>query len=548
MDIHAIGLRSFQNIQQRFSSFTPLQKVTALIAMASLALLASLLALTWCRRSQTQISVKSETTTLEKPICQPLVKKAEEKKAEEATEMEAKKAALAILKLEEKKEPIKKTVAVLPEPKFTFNYSPPKIAWEAHFSRWVWPSDLSSLNITVAQQKRINEALRTVAEASFTYPQFSLNIVKSPKLVGYTSKTIDVEIKIGDKVVKKTAIPFNLIMLLKEQRLNQFLLLTNKIIGSGGQRKVKLCYNLNTGEFLVKKQIFTKCEHDLLDLAKKNPIRGLTACRYIHQVGTKFQSIESLYDGNLSLLFGTSALESLEQKFSLIHDIFYGLNRLHGFSFNHPKLYGKKIKLFHFDIKPENILIKKNPVSNKWEGAISDYGSLGDLYISGGTCGYKAPEEVKLEIKLNENKQFYRDGDAYKFFNENLVEEHNTRGGQPMDIWASGLVIVSIMLGRITQFPKISIPPLSSIENCFISYPDTANPKDIKIASLNQEQIDQDLDNLELPSYRTEEEKIAIQDTYKIIREMLQIDPNKRISAANMLIAFQKATSSFGID
>jgi serine/threonine protein kinase len=113
-----------------------------------------------------------------------------------------------------------------------------------------------------------------------------------------------------------------------------------------------------------------------------------------------------------------------------------------------------------------------------------------------------------------------------------------------MDIWSTGLILLSIMLGRTsTEFPNIAIPPLPCIENCFKSIPGNTKTRDINLTKLKQQQIDQDLNNLKLTCYDTEDEKIAIEGLRQMIREMLIIKPKKRISLNDTLSAFHNATA-----
>lgn len=615
MDILAAHFGSvYGTIQQRFFALNTLQKVTTILAIAILACLGCLYASLYCCRKWTHSVTTAEgeeimasddepqkfgepvpEKVLEEvhkdgpfdqiienaykesdppPSDEDLIKEMvaqdmEIKKAEAlwAAEAEAKAAALdEIKRLESQKldaaNEIEKNLAEkdklpdvvsLPEPKIKIVRSPHKIASANPFASWGWPEELSTLDVTVEQRQGIDAALNTVAEAYQRYAIFQVVIEKGPKEHNpAVARSKDLVIKLDKEPVKKIPIPLNLILDNQANREQlQCLLLTKKIIGSGGQRKVKICYDLTNGVYLVKKTIFSQSEYDILNHFHKNPGRGLPVVSYFREVNpSKFQALEPLYEGSLTMLFGTTPLAELEQKLSLIHDILEGLKSLHDLTFQHPehKWMNDLIKMFHFDIKPENILVRPHPTKkNKWEAVISDFGCSGNLYISGGTYGFRAPEEVALEIELRRILDLFEE-DANQI-NKSEVESHNRKYGQPMDIWATALVLILIITGKTSsKFTKAAIPPLPCIENCFLNIPVNANPPDKKLTDLKQHQIDQDLSNLKLPSYKTDAEKIAIEEVMKLIREMLQIDPDKRISATDTLIKFQKATAALGMD
>jgi hypothetical protein len=585
MNIRTVDLRlAYNGIQQRFFALNASQKMVTLLATAALAYIGCLYASIYCRRMwnyifvwnnkpqelQEKVDRKDNAKLLEPQVESMKVESTMEDEAldcelEEDSKVEADKAAAEELKrresqkveaaaLDELKVPINKSLSeknevpeiILSKPKVKFVRSPHKIAVKKSLC-WGWPEDLSVLDVTAKQQKGIDKALRAVAEAFKRYPEFQIVLEKSPKEQNPSgAKCRALVIKVENKTIKKIPIPLKLVVVKDKVH---FLLLTKKIIGSGGEREVKICYNLTNGGYLARKIMTSQCEFEILNHFYKNPVRGLPLVSFFLQIRpSKAQVLETLYDGPLSILFGTAPLAKLEQKLSLIHDILLGLKSLHDLTFQTSEFLWKQVKMFHFDIKPDNILVRKHSTKKKWEAVISDFGCSGKLGITGGTLGYRAPEEVKLEVRLRKDMDFFGEKKA-KSFNESSIKSHNDKFGQAMDVWATGLVLLSIMTNKTSaEFPNCAIPPLPCIENCFKSIPINAKSKDINLTQLEQKQIDQDLSNLKLPLHDTEDEKIAIEGVLKIIREMLVIDAKKRISANDALNTFQSATATLKMD
>ena len=91
-----------------------------------------------------------------------------------------------------------------------------------------------------------------------------------------------------------------------------------------------------------------------------------------------------------------------EGKTSLVEDLLYGLSNIHKLTFSATYtncVSGQletidNFKSFHFDINPQNILVRHIPEENRWEAVISDFGTLGD---------WKHQTEVKHEKGIMEN-------------------------------------------------------------------------------------------------------------------------------------------------
>ena len=369
------------------------------------------------------------------------------------------------------------------------------------------------------------------------------------------------------------------------------LILSKTVVGEGGERSVKLCYNTRDGKYVVRKKIKPN-EQAVLEHIQNNPCRGLSPPLYFRNQDNskKAQVIEPLYEGTLATLLQKKTSLDLSQKIDLMIDLLTGLQGLHGMKSTvkintneesgEQKSFETDFFLFHADIKPSNVLVDNT--SAGWKAFLSDFGFCNNPLISGGTLAYRSPESLRLAKKLESTSIENRD---------DLVFNHNIQYGQLSDYWSLGLVFVAIMT---SQLGKNEVPPLPSLQACL----DTAKKETIrhtinhfsplssalafreavtwyvqdpadkiltnppkqplteekksevqtfynehflnlgrdKVAALTQKQIDTDLKTLRLGQAQT-----AAEDSiWDLIGEMLQVAPSKRITSVK---ALQKLTS-----
>ncbi|MGH2613175.1 MAG: protein kinase domain-containing protein, partial [Rhabdochlamydiaceae bacterium] len=410
-------------------------------------------------------------------------------------------------------------------------------------NKWMWPPNTSVLDVTAKDKAEIDAALSAIFSVLGT-----ANLTLEKKQKGARALIIRRE----NQPPQTISLPLNFTFLEKNGQLTEILLLTKKIVGQGAERTVKLCYNLTTGKYYVKKKV-SAAERIIMDHFMKNPGRGIAPIWVFREVPNvdppKVQIIEPLYAGSLLSLLENSPPTKTEEKLSLIQDLLHGLSYLHAYIFpdtfyinsENKKVPVKGFKAFHFDINPNNILVRK--VGNKWEAVISDFGFVGDVTIMGGTIGYQAPEEVSLQLRENPLNNEDETGNPKK------VVQHNLLYGQLMDIWSMGLVMTEIMAGKLTTIrcseedEDLEIAPLPCLERCFL---DNSNKyyEDAKTALLKQANIDQDLLNLKTSAQSSDAAENRIINTiYDLIRLMLQIRPQSRISAEEALQKLNETAS-----
>ena len=331
--------------------------------------------------------------------------------------------------------------------------------------------------------------------------------------------------------------------------------MTKKIIGEGAERTVKLWFNLTTGEYLAKKRVVNAIEKKVVQFFRDKGAIGIAPIYLLREVplnptSSKIQMIEPLYAGPLTILFGTRVLARTEQKLSIIHDLLCGLANLHKCSLEDltftPNRWDKPVelgivKMFHKDIKPGNILVRYLPDEDRWQAVISDFGSAGQVSAFGGTIGYKAPEEVRFQLKHDSwNTGHISDTMA--------IITHNLNFGQAMDVWSLGLVLVEVLSGKLsTRLPEAPFPPISSIEQCFFRKvdpfrysPEPRHP-DEKIADLRQADIDQDLARLQNDAQcLNQDEAQVLNKSWDLIKsQMLKVNPYERKSTEETLSKFK---------
>jgi len=373
-----------------------------------------------------------------------------------------------------------------------------------------WPRDLSVLGISEDEKKKLEKAYSAITNAG----ECNLKIQKKHKgsyLVVFTYP---------NGSVKEVKIPFKFAFASNKSGLTGIILKTKKIVGEGGERQVKLCFEMLKGEYLARKPV-APLEHILMESFQNSPTRGIP---HIYSLAEKSVT-ETLYAGSLSILFGTVFFDNLMQRVSLLGDLLSGLASLHGLTLKRDNQ--RDVKVFHFDIKPANILVRQNPKNKMWEAVLSDFGFSGNPTVSGGSIGYKAPEEVKLELQLDPLDTGIKDRDP--------VVENNLKYGQAMDIWSMGLVATILLTGRVSERINPAVfPPIPCFEDCFFN---TSKPrKDHKFADLTQSQMDKDVMQLRplFPSPK-------LTGLWAIVGNMLQVDPEKRVSAREALTLYHEA-------
>ena len=219
------------------------------------------------------------------------------------------------------------------------------------------------------------------------------------------------------------------------EQLNNYVISTN-ILGKGTYGLVKLCHNIaENKDYAIKIIDKAKLKRMFFTTQKKfvNPIENeitiLNRLNSIHIVKT-YEIIDAIDHNNTYIILeymkkGSISKILQQKKFLNILTIWnYFRNLILGLEYLH-----EKVKIIHFDIKPDNLLVNE---FNKLK--ITDFGISYQFYdvdlVKSNNLGspfYMAPEMT------------YKDA---KYF------------GKPCDIWSSGVTLFYIIFKRLPFYVK----------------------------------------------------------------------------------------------
>lgn len=192
-------------------------------------------------------------------------------------------------------------------------------------------------------------------------------------------------------------------------------------------------------------------------------------------------------------------------------------------------------KTYHSDIKLENYLVQKiEDFSGEREALfLIDHEFVGNTSLAG-TLRYFDPQKAQLlDLVDKRRKDQWFDLRGVKFFWENnfikirdltvsydrimeMVVQFQEDFGQAHDIWALGLVLISIMTLDVMRACELSI-----------------YQRDGSVRLINQEEIDNTLKRIEL-SIVEMDWSLEIQRIFELIRGALTIDYAKRVDIQSM--------------
>lgn len=405
-----------------------------------------------------------------------------------------------------------------------------------------WPSNLDALMITPAQKKEFEQAFLRILPSSyekkyhFVCTKNKIKGVTIRKLQCYESKT--------KKLISEIEVPLSVKIEIKTPRNESHVFLfTKAVVAKGGQRRVKKCYDVLTGRFVVRKKICSKIEELILKHYKNVPSLGIEPIRYfINDTSQGFKNshmIQDYFEVNLFDLLAKVQLDAT-QVFSIMWQLSTGLANLHVFAPNECFVFNnnfiksvRKItypQTFHSDIKPENILVRRLPGQKTWEAVLADFGLAGSFFPGFGTMGYLSPEDIKLKFLVREKFQNSQIPDQVC---SQIISQTRTYS-QKKDVWALGLVFTALLTNNICSihcklsdkvFKLIHVPPLEFLINQFRQY-----SNDKELSDLPQELVNQNIMHLK---NQTPEIYANLWDN--LIVKMLQVDPIHRINASEVL-------------
>lgn len=392
--------------------------------------------------------------------------------------------------------------------------------------RWKWPKNLSFLGITAEQKDLLNLVISTLVQTSKFSPK--IEILKSQK------NHTELQIEVSNDGFHRFTLPFRIRYVIEDQELQNVVVLSRKIIDQGGQRNVRLSFNPFKSKYYVRKRATSETEILIVETLSKRKHRGLVSVKPWQEISssgvkrTKF--LEPLYEMPLTELFGTYHLTKFQQKLFLIEDLLFGLQAFHSHQIENICFgdYTGSFKWFHYDLKPDNILVRRNLQTGGFEAAITDFGHACNTDGVGGSNGYRSPERVQRYLTSSRTTH------------DNFV--YQAQHGQSMDIWSMGLIFVGILIGRGSEKAGDHFPPLPCLEEGFLK----DSKKEIHfcdafVAELTQDQIDRDLDQLKAAyPASTPEKQLMLDHLWKMVKQMLRVKPEERITAEEALKQFKE--------
>lgn len=414
-----------------------------------------------------------------------------------------------------------------------------------HSNLCIWPDDLTRLGISEKEKITLDNAMLLISKLSFDSQCSGITLSK---------KQLKCDYKDGNESFIKE-LPRTL-WKCEHNSTIKYILNTKVEFMLGGERKLKYSYDLLTGQYLIKKRIVGPFEEYIInEMAKKRELRGIKhqdIWRHTKSKNNdpKLQIIETMRDGSVSDMFKNKDLKDFSTKKSLIIDLLEDLNDFHNIKIDVKPTLIKNSKstlsisdnnlepylAFHHDIKTANALVFKN--KGRWRAELCDFGRpTSNPRTSVISIGYTPPEYV----------DFYKKNRPLGLKNPQSLQEKDEsirfqlKNAQGRDIWAMGMVLLSIIVGRREEFKseKLSksgnIAPLKCLKKCLENSIDRFYPE-AKVARLKQNDLDKELDELqkEVKGLHKDEAK-EVEIYFKVIKNMLQTDPSKRMSASSLV-------------
>jgi len=437
------------------------------------------------------------------------------------------------------------------------------------------------IGMTKQQQMEVLEILFPLLGTLKTDPEkYSLQFVKTGKKQSATRKLRLWEVisrstwESKHKKIAEVDVPFSLHIEMRRGLIHDIILLAKAVVGEGAQTKVRACYGLLTDRLLVRKKIPADQREVLKTLLERNVFsprlapRGLVAVEIwkekllsdaMHDRGLQLFELKLAGTLDGALVDNRNLCGSVAVKKQLMGDLLHGIRLLHtqrhpGFVFT-PQSARRDLgdlswagirreidnitnippfKIAHGDLKPGNVLVAF--VENKLRAQITDFGSLNPAMLIF-TTGFTSPEKIAFDSH----------GSALLVFHENYA--------QPSDMWSLGLICVMILSGKFSE-KRPGFAPLPSMDARWIAEKDKLGIQQITkeneherttienkvLSQITQAEIDQDLAALAKDSSR------ELKPFWELVSRMLRIPPKNRITAAEAVEEFEKASSDSKVD
>ncbi len=287
-----------------------------------------------------------------------------------------------------------------------------------------------------------------------------------------------------------------------------------KCLGTGYERgAITSAYNLGTGEHYAVTPLLPDEHLTYQAIEQAEDRRGLPEVIENKIVGSKHCIFMPQFDCGLTDAISEGGIESKQVKLFVIRGILEAVANFHQVKFSdmyfgiHQRSFAyPTFPAMHGDIKTDNIVF--NRVTKKVMlidlGTPSSYSQI---------CGSPAFFDPATARVFSQYQQEFREE----------VLRYCYQYGQKRDVWATGLVLVSTLVGLKHFRPNL---PLFFELMCS----DDAQEVTRKIQGVSQAYIDRALDSL----------KNGQESLIPLLKEMFQVDPDKRITMQEVLDRFDQ--------
>jgi len=362
------------------------------------------------------------------------------------------------------------------------------------------------LNMTPAQAKTINEALRAVI-SQLSQEEYSLRFIKEGQEKTLQLVKRESEWREHDQVVSTYTLPFSLHISYGEHHLVQdIILISKRVFAEGSQTKAKLCYSVAQMLLVVKKSSQSPIQAVLSHHIYRYPARGIVPIFSLAATHNRFYIYEAWRGTSLFDVIKERDLKALNQQLSVARDILYGLTYLHDLTYTHPTVDQNSFQMFHGDLSLNNVLIISNVFNAA--GVLTDFGAT-DPHGLIRTVFWGSPEVTRL---------------AYQ--KPVPVEALKDLNRQASDIWSAGLILSTLFTAKYL-------------------FNGNAATDDF-IIKLSQEDIDFALERVNRVP-RNPQDAQALNQLWNLVKQMVRVNPSERITAKQARDQFDAILKPYNI-
>lgn len=409
---------------------------------------------------------------------------------------------------------------------------------------------LQDMEVSREDFEQVQGVFRHVSE-HYNTAEYYLQFEKSRNGSGATVRTLKVCRKpffssyspryINPVVHTYNGLPFSVDLQYEGSELTRVVHLYKKVIGSGGERKVRGAFSTD-GTKLIRAKCSTDLEEAILTHFEKHPALGLprlygwrtVTLPYPHP--PKIQFLQRLYHGTVAQRINGQGFTIPGQKVRIIRELAEGLRNFHAYhidlnSSHSAELIGRgRVAAFHHDVATDNVLW--HPVHG---AKLTDFGYACSVFEMPCKKGYISPEMADFYLSIVDRS----DRSSEELLPEQ-IKNFNLQNAQAKDVWCMALVFLQILVGVQTvinqdlrdEDPIDNLPKLGFIREAFRKFPDHGNWDRWFCEVLRktpEHTIHHELDQLKagcnIPGFH---QKDAL---WEVLKQMFKKDPRQRLTA-----------------